>query len=98
MKKKNLLSAHPHSHSHFGAFSSIRPFTDIEPVGLPNHLEWLASHLPLYADSYIEDLDPEWAELDYSLEVGETPDRFAEFVRQYDWRVYVFEPELAENE
>ena len=91
----SCFPANPHNHSNFAAFSRIKPFADVEPVGKSDHLEWLQLHLPLYASFYIEDADPEWADLDYSIEVGAPPEQFWEFARQYDWRVYALEPDLV---
>jgi hypothetical protein len=54
----------------------------------------LQHHLPLYVSFYIEDDDPEWRQLDYSLEVGEPPKTFAQFVRQYDLGVFRFDKDL----
>ena len=34
-----------------------------------------------------EDDDPEWRNLDYSIEVGDPPTTLWEFVRQYDWNI-----------
>lgn len=70
------------------AFTSVAPFSGSEPVGEPEHLDWLAQHLPLYASQYIEDHDPEWKDLDYSIEVGSPPTDFLQFIRQYDWSLY----------
>ena len=55
-----FLPAHPHCHSSFEAFTRVRPFTSSgqEPVGQPNHVEWIQHHLPLYATNFIEDHDP----------------------------------------
>ncbi len=57
-------------------------------MGSPDHASWLLHHLPLYATSFIEDEDPEWRDLDYSVEIGEPPASLCEFVRQYDWKMY----------
>ena len=70
------------------AFTAVTPFAGVEPVGEPGHLDWLAEHLPLIVSHYIEDQDPEWRDLDYSIDVGEPPTDFFQFVRQYDWGVY----------
>lgn len=85
-----FISENPHCHSNFSAYTCIQPFLDQEPVNaLPGaHVSWLLHHLPLYAAAFIEDDDPEWRDLDYSVDIGEPPESFCEFVRQYDWKMY----------
>ncbi|XP_059095683.1 uncharacterized protein LOC131890364 [Tigriopus californicus] len=88
----------PHCHSNFAAFSSIKPFEDVEPIGHPEHLEWLQTHLPLYAADYIEDQDPEWKDLDYSIEIGKPPKELFEFIRQYDWNMYYCDKQTSDSD
>ena len=37
---------------------------------------------------FIEDHDPEWRELDYSVEIGTPPENLCEFIMQYDLRIF----------
>ena len=45
----HVVPENPYSYANFKAFLSITPFRGVEPVGRPEHLEWLQQHLPLYA-------------------------------------------------
>jgi len=40
---------------------------------------------------YIEDEEPEWRQLDYQMEVGQLPESFCSFIRQYDWNIYRYD-------
>jgi len=46
---------------------------------------------PRAARRYIEDEEPEWRQLDYQMEVGQLPDSFCSFIRQYDWNMYRYD-------
>ena len=76
--------------SKLGAFTAVFPLIseDVEEgaKGDKNvRVDRLLHLVPLYANAFIEDDDPEWRILDYSIEVGEPPSSLFEFVRQYDY-------------
>jgi len=78
-----------HGASNLGAFAAVGPLiSDDEEWGdMYVRVERLLHLVPLYATAFIEDDDPEWRNLDYSIEVGDPPTTLWEFVRQYDWNI-----------
>ena len=44
--------------------------------------------LSLCCNSFIEDQDPEWRELDYGADIGPPPETFCQFIKEYDLRMF----------
>ena len=58
---------------------------------LQDRTQYLQHNLPLMASEFIEDHDPEWRDLDYSVDVGALPTSLFHFILQFDWNIYGIE-------
>ena len=53
--------------------------------------------LALVCTNFIEDQDPEWRGLDYSVDIGPPPESFNQFILQYDFKVFNREFSIAKG-
>jgi len=49
---------------------------------------YLSHRLPLIANDFIEDHDPEWRDLDYTIQIASPPKSFCQFFVQYECNIF----------